>query len=324
MGRRRVPKLKSALPPKHAAFAIGALAALCQLFLPTLEEIDEVATVETFTHSIFPNLLTPTAIGWIRIVFAGIIFATEFVHIKNGSAGIRPTYLPNSKLTTTELDWTGRNRFKVLGFFTQWSWLLLGYSFLASGTIALLASYLDRNDTMEHSKSMLLRSALLTFEVSAPTSFLVAAAVTYALWPVALKAKGPAGTVGFKRVTSLMQHNANVLFVLCEVCLLGGLPVKMSHAAVGQIYGMIYIVFSWFMMTRWKPSHGPVALYFFVDTTLGAKTTIMLMVLAFVLLLSHLFFASFEDALMLYFDGGIIARVVSMILALGVLCRLRD
>ena len=84
MGRRRVPKLKSALPPKHAAFAIGALAALCQLFLPTLEEIDEVATVETFTHSIFPNLLTPTAIGWIRIVFAGIIFATEFVHIKHG------------------------------------------------------------------------------------------------------------------------------------------------------------------------------------------------------------------------------------------------
>mmetsp|Transcript_11470 Transcript_11470/g.16137 ORF Transcript_11470/g.16137 Transcript_11470/m.16137 type:complete len:318 (+) Transcript_11470:147-1100(+) len=313
----KINKVKSAPPPVHTVAAVVLMCVLSYLCRPSLEHIDEVASIDTFTKTVFPYL-NSSALGWIRILFACIVFATTIKNIRVGTIS-SPTYLPNSKLVQTTLNFTGPNGFKTQGYFTQWSWFLLGYSFLSSGLIALLASSGQENLITP----WMLRSALISFEVAAPTAFLVSTIVTYALWPVALKARGPEGTKGFKTECGLMMHNANVFFVLCEVCLLGGLPVKLSHAAAGPLWGAIYVLFSWSMMNYWKPEHGPVALYFLLDTTLGLKSTIMVLALAMVLLIFYVAFSLLEDALVLL-DGGFFMHLLGMALILRIVCRVRD
>jgi len=313
----KASKMDSAPPPIHTVATVLLMILLSYLLRPSLEDIDHIASVETFTNTVFPSLESST-LGWIRIAFACTIYATTLKNIVEGNV-IRPTYLPGSKLASPTLDFTGRNGFKTQGFFTQWSWILLGYSFLSSGIIAILAS--NEQDAMI--SPWLLRSALISFEVAAPTAFLVSTVVTYALWPIAFKAKGALGTQNFQKLNGLMMHNANVFFVLCEVCLLGGLPVKLSHAAVGPVWGAIYVIFSWSMMNYWKPEHGPVALYFLLDTTLGLKSTVMVLALVAVLLAFYVAFSLLEDAL-IFLDGGLVAHLLGMAVVLKMVCKFRD
>ena len=92
--------------------------------------------------------------------------------------------------------------------------------------------------------------------------------------------------------------------VLLELCLMGGLPVKLSHASFAPVYAGCYQIFMWCMAPYWVPDHGPVFLYFFVDTTLGKKTTYFMMGLLSVIFVSFLFFAFLEMGVSIIERGG--------------------
>jgi len=127
--------------------------------------------------------------------------------------------------------------------FTAWCWNLLGISFAINGALTLLVQrqqqheYCDSNNNStkqimpicnyeqkyenfdDHKiPHLMLRIALLSFEIAVPMSMLVSCCVRYVLWPQALtKTKDHF----MKRFRPLIQHNANVIVALLELCVLG-------------------------------------------------------------------------------------------------------
>mmetsp|Transcript_16880 Transcript_16880/g.34364 ORF Transcript_16880/g.34364 Transcript_16880/m.34364 type:complete len:554 (-) Transcript_16880:114-1775(-) len=279
---------RSAPPPMHTLGMYGLIVSTCLWMLPSLESIDEFATVETFTKSIFKEgvfSFSPLALGIVRIGFAIICAVVTAAKYRKG-VDFQLTYLPQSKLRRGQLQFTG---WKTQGFYTSWAWNLLGCSFLLGGIIPLL-DVAGRQDVLD-SHPWILRAALISFEIAAPSAFLTSTVVTFALWPRAYKTHGASGTTGFKGWINQFQHNVNTAMVLMEVCLMGGLPVKLSHAAIAPLFGLVYQSFLWGMTNRWSPKQGPVFIYFFMDTTLGWKTTVFMAVLLFVMLFFYVLFA---------------------------------
>lgn len=198
---------------------------------------------------------------------------------------------------------------KTQGFYTSWAWNLLGLSFLLGGTVPLLAAA-GREDVLQH-HPWILRAALISFEVAAPSAFLTSFIVAYALWPQAYRSHGPEGTAGFKGWINLLQHDGNSAMVLAEVCLMGGLPVRLGHAAFAPLFAGAYQAFLWFMLHRWSPGHGPVVPYFFMDTTLGARTTVFMVVLLAVIGLFFALFAVLDMgmAMIEHGDHGVVPNI---------------
>ena len=202
--------------------------------------------------------------------------------------------------------------------FTSWAWNLLGLSFLLNGMLALMVV----NDKNELPSPWLLRVALLVFETAAPTTLLVACVVRYAIWPRVLQASGD--TAQLYSFQALVMHNLNVMFALTEVGLLGGLPVVFSHWTVAPLFGIVYILFTWFMMTRWIPSGEAQCVYFFFDTTLGVQfMAIALLSLLCILLVFYGLFGAFDQVLT-HLNGGPIVHAVAIILVSSMVCRFRD
>lgn len=162
--------------------------------------------------------------------------------------------------------------------------------------------------------------------VAAPAAMLVSAVIKYAIWPRILKDRGSAGTVRLRHWSVLMRHNANVIFVMLEVGLLGGLPVRLSEMAFAPLYGLCYVLFSWWMVNKWSsPENGAQFIYFFMDTTLGVTTSIALLVLLFVLLGFYLLFFFLET-----FIGGatssssLFVHLAGFLLTSSLVCRFGD
>merc|ERR1712038_1117537 len=133
---------------------------------------------------------------------------------------------------------------------------------------------------------------------------LVSAVVRYALWPKALKGNG---SDGLKKVTILIQHNANIVMSLVEVGLLGGLKVRFTDMALAPMFGLAYIFFAWSMKNRWLESGEPQFPYFFLDTTMGKTTTIALSALVIALTIFYATFVLIKD-LMMVLGGGIVVH----------------
>lgn len=210
--------------------------------------------------------------------------------------------------------------------FTSLSWNLLGLSFAFSGLLTLFVDNMSGQysiaEIMEFPYMKLaLRTSFLLFETVAPLTMLVSVVVTYALWPNALRGDG--NTDGFKRKAVLLQHNANTIMSLTEVGLLGGLPVRFSDMALAPLFGVVYIIFSWGMRFKWVPSGEPQFVYFFLDTTLGRKSTIALLVLVVILTLFYVFFVCIDDLLLILGGGKIVHFSVVATLSMMV-CRVRD
>lgn len=202
--------------------------------------------------------------------------------------------------------------------FTSWAWNLLGLSYMLNGVIAFLVAY----DRKEYVSPWLLRTALLVFETAAPTTLLVASVVRYAIWPRVLESRGDSSQLaGFQ---ALVMHNANVILALAEVSLLGGLPVRFSHFSVAPMFGICYILFTWFMIPRWTPGKGPQFVYFFFDTTLGVRfMAIVLLSLLLVLLSFYCLFGAIHQSLD-YSQGQFVAHIIAVVLVTCVVCRFRD
>lgn len=278
---------KSAPPPIHAQCFLVAVLVIIFKNLPSLDSLDEVATTQTFLNSSI-NSLPSHVLGSFRLFFAAVIVGVMIWQI-NFDVVEEPTfYISGSRLKVTNLCHKGlRSQF----FFTKWSWNLLGLSFFLSGLVSILPpSYHHR---------FLLRTALITFITAAPSALLVSMVVTYGLWPQLLKEKGTTATLRFQTYYCILQHNLNSFMVLTEVAFLGKIPVLWSHAFFPPLFGLSYILFSWFMAKRWKRRSdkdkdelitvdGPQYIYFFLDTTLpGLQPTINLLALLLILLVFY-------------------------------------
>mmetsp|Transcript_23113 Transcript_23113/g.34469 ORF Transcript_23113/g.34469 Transcript_23113/m.34469 type:complete len:317 (-) Transcript_23113:492-1442(-) len=312
-------ELKHAPPPAHAVLLVTAISGVCIHFLPSLEEIDQVATIDVFTKPVFPDgvLSSPETMGWIRLFFCFIIYFTTIRFMFIG-AEPTPMYLPGSKLKSRTIKIRG---IRTQWWFTGWCWNILGVYFFCSGLISLLVS--NGQEELVKQNPWLLRVTFLVFEIAAPNAFLVSTIVRYALWENNLKKGGPSRTLSFQKFTSLMEHNGNIAMVLFEVCILGGTPVLPSHIAVAPLFGVLYVLFTWAVSNQWCPEKRPYLPYFLLDTTLGAKTTFMLACLVVVLVVFYFFFSLIEIILE-RIDGGPISHAISMMILLSMVCRFRD
>ena len=71
-------KFPSTSPPLHSvAFVLGVLA-LCITSMPNLlSTIDGVATIESCTSPRFPEIISRSTLGWIRVFFGSFIGAVS-------------------------------------------------------------------------------------------------------------------------------------------------------------------------------------------------------------------------------------------------------
>ena len=311
--------VRYAPPPMHAVAVFALTLAMCVGGLPSLESIDEHATTHTFTKG-GPLRLPPMALAIIRLTFAIICTVVTVAKIRRGSQ-FKIVRLPGSKLPGGVVEMKG---WRTQGFYTSCAWNLLGISFLLGGMIPLLLEC-GREDVVRDNPC-LLRAAMISFEIAAPSAFLTSVIVTYALWPRAYKEHGASGTVGFKGPISLAQHNGNCAMVLFEVLLMSGLPVMMSHVVFALLFGLLYISFVWFMINRWSPKTGPVFPYFFLDTTLGARTTIFMVALIGVMGLFFVLFALLDACInMVEQDGyGIMPNICFFFIVSFMVMKFKD
>lgn len=68
----------SAPPPVPIVALVGLFIAVFTATFPSLENIDEIATVDTFTSRVFPSLLSMKALAWIRLAIAAFCFLVSF------------------------------------------------------------------------------------------------------------------------------------------------------------------------------------------------------------------------------------------------------
>jgi len=218
--------------------------------------------------------------------------------------------------------------------FTSWCWMLLGTSFVLHGGLALAVDFKGEAFVLEQLSAppWILRTILLIWETAAPCAFLVSAVIRYFIWPMVLY-KGTGDTSGLKHPRMIMPHNFNSLFVLTEMALLGGLPVRLSEMYLGPIYGVIYVLIAWNLTHFWtEKESGPHFIYFFLDTTRGLATTGALVALTTVLTLFYVILSSAKgglDYLPIYFEakdsiGLLFCHVVFVLGIASLVMRFRD
>lgn len=309
-----LPPLTNGVPPWHSTAFVTLLAAITVPCLPSLQSLDEVATVELFTKRCFPHLISLRTLAIVRLVIAMSALGLTVHLILGRGWDVYAHYRPQSKLRRRHIQLRG---FGTLCPFTAWCWLLLGLSFTFNGSIAWAADT-GRVDLIE---PWMLRTALILWELSAPFALLVSSVIRYAIWPAVLAGGKPHKLACFR---NQMQHNCNTIFSLTEVSLLGGIPVQLSHLSLAMAFGALYIVFTWFMGAWYYPQNrtedGPQYLYWFMDTTLERTTTISLLALLVALIASFGVFVG-VNVLIEAVEGTVIAHSIFVIVLTSLTCR---
>jgi hypothetical protein len=307
------PLLKDAPPSWHSVALLTLFVAMFARRLPSLQGIDEAATIATFTNRVFPDFMSIQTLGMIRVAMAIVIWATSIYTILFDPVGfiICTAYPPHSKLINTSFPIKG---WKSLAPFTHWCWIVLGLAFSLQGAIALDVAF----GVEHHISPWMLRGALVSFEIAAPLSFLVSAVVAHAIWP---KAKS---LQDLKHPRTLLMHNANIIFALIEVCLLGGTPVRGSDIAFAPLFGCLYVLVAWNSTKLFVPveTEGPQFLYHFMDTTIPKKSTIALIVLLFVIMVAYFIFSKIQNVLDML-GGGLLYHTMAVGGIAKLTCRFR-
>ena len=174
--------LTSAPPQWHTLATVGAMISIFSYLLPSWDDIDQVAKVETFTGVVFPELLDVYTIACVRLVVALSIWSLSFwmVFIFEGWDQFT-SYLPSSKLISIPNRLSG---YKTMLPFTSLSWNLLGLSFSLNAYIGF------RGAAGQPVNIWILRAAVILWDIAAPFTLLVAAVVRYAIWPAVLRKTG--------------------------------------------------------------------------------------------------------------------------------------
>lgn len=309
----QVSFVSSAPPPWHAVALIGFLSAVFLRILPSIKDIDALATEQVFAERVFPDYLSLRALAMIRLLFAMIIWVTS-IHTMLGPGWTQTTtYLKTSRLRMVENRFSG---IKTMFPFTSWCWNLLGMAFSLSGWTAW---QIHCGQTVS---PWILRTALLVWQVAAPFTLLVASVIRYVIWPGVLKAK--ASTANLKSWRNVFMHNLNVVLAVVEVALLGGLPVDFRFFSLAPLVGCAYVVFSWAMVGQWNtPEAGPQFIYFFFDTTLGVRHTLALILLFMVLMVDYGVFC-LAERLLQWLDGGMLTHAAFGMAVSASVMRFRD
>jgi len=205
-------------------------------------------------HLAFPldaGVYDTTAVDAMRALFLIFIVVVEGLEIAKNPIPSDVIYLAGSKLVTTQVDMSG---FRQLGWFTHWSWCLLGFYF--SSAIAL----------GQHAPL-----SIILWEIAMPNAFLVTIVVTFVIWPGMLRKKQTSESI--RTPCALAMHNANIAMCGMEM-VFASTNAHLSHMAVAPLFGCIYVFFSWYHAPLWKPEAGPQYLYDFFDTTLPLKVVL--------------------------------------------------
>lgn len=310
-----VPLKSTPIPPGHAIATLIALIAISVANLPSMESIEEAASIKTLTNGIFP-IFNAEMLAYIRSIFAVIIWLTVLYGIfLEKPTTLEISYVRGSKLIQAPIQSSG---IKTLFFFTSISWCFLGIAFTLLSIIAFKVSRGEK-------PSPELRSAAFIFwEVSAPTTLLVSGIVKYVLWPNAIE-KGTGGEKNLKKIRAMLQHNANTIFALLESTLLSGLPVRLSDCAMSTLFGCVYVLFLWSISRSWGgPEIGPQVIYFFLDPTApGYSTSYSLVALVGALLICYTLYAFTGDILAML-GGGFWVHYAYFSVVAGLAMKLRD
>lgn len=330
--------LTTAPPPWHSVALIGFLFALFANIMPSWDELDQVAALSTFSRT-EAWISSVWYLGLVRSAIAATIWGTT-LHVLCGPGWTAVSkWKKGSKLKQrVSIEMKG---IKTMFPFTSCSWNMLGLSYALNAFIAVSVATGNEEWIANAPHNWVLRLALISWEIAAPCALLVSTVVRYAIWEMDLKSTGD--TVGLRSFRNLMMHNANSFYVLVEVALLGGLPVRFSEVSLAPLFGITYVIFSWSMSRPglWTDAkHGPQFIYFFFDTTLGKFSSVALLVLLCALLLFYVLFAYARGALSQLSDiivalGGaqevasyselvLVGHVGFVALLCGAVCRFRD
>mmetsp|Transcript_16242 Transcript_16242/g.23895 ORF Transcript_16242/g.23895 Transcript_16242/m.23895 type:complete len:315 (+) Transcript_16242:137-1081(+) len=308
--------LKRAAPPLGAVVSMVAILAVCLQFLPASLDyiIAKEAIPDTFVRRMYPDYLSVWAIIGIRFTFGLLCASVQLNMLLFGSSKLRTVYIrPDSKLVDTTIEMKGH---LYLYPFTCWSWIVLGLHFLLSSYV----TWVIHSHARASPPTWLLILTVCLWKIAAPMTLLIGAVVKYALWPATRKKYGP--DHNFKARNPLLQHNANILMALTELLFLGGMPLgSFQNITLAVIYGICYVFFSWSTMKHYNPETGPAAIYFFMDTTIGWKHTVSLLVLVCVLML---FYSVFYGVEQMASNSGFETHVGIFISLMLLACRFRD
>ncbi|KAL3903435.1 MAG: hypothetical protein SGILL_010448 [Bacillariaceae sp.] len=309
------PLTSSGVPPWHATAFVVLLAAVTIRNLPSLKSLDDMASLDTFTNRVFPQLLSLRNLAIIRLSIAGAALSLTFYLIVGEGWDVYANYKPHSKLRREYFI-----KLRGLGTlcpFTSWCWCLLGLAFLMNGGIALAVDL----GMSSHIQKWMLRTAIVLSELSFPFALLVSTAVKYAIWPAVLAGGKPHNLAGFR---NQMQHNLNSVFALCEVALLGGINLNFYHLPLATMVGIVYIAFTWIMAVVYYGNKevGPQYLYWFQDTTLERTTTLAMLALLVALTTFFGIFAGVE--MLIEAIGGTLMTKLSLVVAMSAfVCKFR-
>jgi hypothetical protein len=313
--QRRKDAVITVYPPWHSIVLIIVVLSFCGKNMAS--SIDITTTRASITTPLFENYISQQTLGWIRIFFSIFCVITTITTLLAQPIEVTINYSKNSKLKSFPMVFRGTHRQL---FFTRITWNLLAISCGLNGLLTLW-EYHESHQQWLSKNQWIYRVALYLFEVVSPSTMLVSCCVRYSLWPNAL-AKG-AKTDGFKTITALLQHNANLLISLVEAALLGRIPVRLTDVPVGIGFQCCYVSMVWSMMYRWHPSGEPQVLYHFLDPTLGMTTTISLLVLMFVSVLFNMLFV-FLETILEHLNENFLAHVLLIILVFSSLSKFRD
>eukprot|EP00977_Amphora_coffeiformis_P014389 scaffold4003_cov165-Amphora_coffeaeformis.AAC.16 len=325
---------QEALPPWHTAALIALLLAVFTARIPDcLASMDHIANQETLMHVIFPRILAVRQVALIRLLLGSVIMLdTIYAFFYGKWEQDTAYYYPYSRLRVVRgIRFRGyvysgslKSACMTLSSFTMWSWVVEGATFMMLGGMTL---YLDTHPTDELS-IWLYRAVMIGWEICAPASILVSAIVKYVLWPLALEQKnGPDNNNSnvLKHPLALLEHNWNVLSVLVEVALLGGLPIRYQDFGWAPLFGLVYVLYSYAMMNAWvSPDVGPQFIYPFLDSTMEWLTSVCLLALLGVLMLSFGIFYALDYFITEILQENVLAHVASVVVIGLCVCRFRD
>jgi len=287
-------------------------------WLPSWESLDKVATIDTFTNRLFPELISIKQLAYIRLAFAATIWLTTLEFYFGPGIPLQTSYMPGTKLKTAIIHLKG---WRTLCTFTNVAWIILGISFTLSGFVALNA---DNKENLQRVSAPMLRTAIICWTASAPYTLLVAGIIRYVIWPQVLSDGGT--TEDLRCLRNMLMHNSNVLMAVSELALLGGIGIRLEDMVFGTLLGCLYTLFMWCMTNSWgvKKEDGPQYIYFFCDTTLpGLRPTQSLIGLMGVLSIFMVLFAS-AGAVLAILPGGFITHLLFVVIICGSVMRFRD
>lgn len=292
-----------------------AVAYFCLTSVPAISDnLLLHANVETISSPLFPHLISRFQLGVIRLCLSFVFMITTIYRISLREHVVTVSYLNHSKLKRIPINMNG---IKSQIMFTSWCWNILTISFFLNGMICVADS-----SSVFH-RPIVLKTAIILFEIAGPTSMLVSCITKYVLWPRSLQ--GVNGSQKLRLPASLVQHNLNIISTLLEVCVLGTIPISLSDWAVGPLFGLVYIIFTWSMTHKLTECGSPQFLYFFFDLTLGKKWILTVMIGLLLLILFFFFVFTIVDDFVIWIgNGNVVAHFLTSLTLSAVACRFRD